>query len=118
MYPAALHPTHAAPSGLTHASSAQEFWYPELPHGFDVLHRFRPSRACRYRPLPRPVSALLPFVPPDVHSLPRQRRSSRGGSQHLPCTPPNQSVIVSDENAQFFHVRSPVRGIVTRMVVP
>src|SRR6266852_5577424 len=40
------------------------------------------------------------------------------GMQHLPCTPPHRSVVVSEENVQFLHVPSPVRGIVTRMVVP
>ena len=40
------------------------------------------------------------------------------GVEDRPCTTPHQPVIVSYQNAKFFHVRSPPRGIVTRTVVP
>src|SRR6266851_9092184 len=39
------------------------------------------------------------------------------GAEDSQCTAPHQLVVVSHQNAKFFHTRSP-RGMVTRTVVP
>src|SRR6202171_3731127 len=108
---------HAAPSGPTRASAAQELWCPEPPLGFDVLPRLHRVRACRYRPRPHLVSVLLPFVPPRGHSLPRRRLSSRVGNRGSPerHAAPTRGRQLSE--CEGFS-RSFPRGSVTRTVGP
>src|SRR5258708_5094751 len=99
-------------------SSLLELWYPELPCGLDVLPLAPSSSGMLISTTTTSGSSSIAFFYrltairclADDSSAVR----NRGGPEYRA----GQPVIVSYQNVQVFQVRSPLRGMVTRTVVP